>query len=48
MTYTIFLIEALRDTKFYSAPFIRVRDLIVGVDGGFRTFEEMQRKEEAA
>lgn len=33
-----FFIEALRDTRFYTVPYIHVRDIIMGIEGGFRQY----------
>ncbi len=38
-----FLLEELRGTAFYTVPYIDVRNLIVGVEGGFRTFQASQK-----
>lgn len=35
-----FLFEELRDTALFSQPYLVVNDLIVGLNDGFRTFEQ--------
>lgn len=40
-----FLLGELRGTAFYTVPYIDVRNLIVGVEGGFRTYQAAQGAE---
>jgi len=40
-----FLIELIRDTKIYSAPYFDIIDIIVGQEDAFRDFDEFLKKE---
>ncbi len=35
-----FLIEELRDTAMFAAPYFVVNDVIIGLENGYRAFEE--------
>ena len=39
------LIELLRDTRIYSAPYFNIKDIIVGQENLFEDFIEQFRKE---
>ena len=34
-----FMIEAMRDTEIFSIPYFDLKDIIVGVENGFRLYE---------
>lgn len=36
-----FMIEEFRDTFIYSVPYFNVKDIIVGVENGFKEFEKI-------
>ena len=40
-----FFLEELRDTAFYTVPFLEVGNLIVGTVGNFHTFQAVQEIE---
>ncbi|WP_111307643.1 darcynin family protein [Confluentibacter sediminis] len=40
------LIELLRDTKVYAAPYFEIKDIIVGQENLFKDFNERFKKEE--
>lgn len=41
LTQYYFLLEELRDTELFSKLYFSVVDILLGIEGGFRLFEEM-------
>ncbi|MDN5203060.1 hypothetical protein QQ008_16850 [Fulvivirgaceae bacterium BMA10] len=39
-----FFIEEIRDTKLFSEPYIELTDVIMGIENGFKQFEESSEK----
>lgn len=41
-----FFMEELRDSPFFTAPYIELNDVIIGYENGFQQFEEEQDRQE--
>lgn len=42
-----FFMEELRDSPFFTAPYIELNDVIIGYENGFQHFEEQNQQEES-
>lgn len=41
MQHYYFLIEALRDSDLFAKPYFEIVDILLGIEGGFRMYEEL-------